>query len=274
MFALQLHQHHIIDLYCLVDDLVIEKEKPKGGRPALLTDSELVTALLWNVLTVHSKTLKDVHKFLLLYHRKDFPQFPTYGAFVYHCHRVLPDLLMLLELLLADEAPLRFVDSTMIEVCKLVRVGSHKVAKSIAAFGKNHQGWHYGFKLHASIDERGRLAGVALTPANIYDAQALIRTLNEHARVAVGDTHYGARVMGGIIWKQYGTIIIAPPHPKQKKKIMAGWQHFLLTIRPKIEAVFDVLKEHLHLVSSFPRSIGGYILHYARILVGYQLMVG
>jgi hypothetical protein len=72
------------------------KEKPKGGRPSILTNSELVTALLWNVLTVHSKTLKDVYKFLLLYHRKDFPQFPNYSAFVYHCHRVIPDLLIIL----------------------------------------------------------------------------------------------------------------------------------------------------------------------------------
>jgi hypothetical protein len=274
MLALQLHHHHIIDLYCLVDDLLPRKEKPKGGRPTITTDSELVTALLWNVLTVHSKTLKDVHNFLLLYHRKDFPKLPRYSAFVYHCHRVLPDLFMLLETFLADDTPLRFMDSTMIEVCKLIRAESHKVAKSIATFGKNHQGWHYGFKLHMSIDPEGRLSGVALTPANIYDAQAMIKTLNKNARIAVGDTHYGAKVMGGIIWKRYGTIIIAPLHPKQKKKIMAGWQHFLLTMRPKIEAVFDVLKEHLHLVTSFPRSVSGYILHYARILVGYQLMVG
>jgi hypothetical protein len=180
---------------------------------------------------------------------------------------------MLLEMLLADDTSLRFMDSTMVEVCKLVRAERRKVAKSIAAFGKNHQGWHFGFKLHTSVDERGRLAGIALTPANIYDAQVMVRILNKNVRIAVGDTLYGAKVMGGIIWKRYGTVIIAPPHPKQKRKVMTGWQHRLLTMRPKIEAVFDFLKEHLHLVSSFPRSVGGYILHYARILVGYQLMM-
>jgi hypothetical protein len=271
---IELQAHHIIDLYCSIADIVEDHENPRGGRPALLSSTELVTALIWNTLTVRSHTLKDLWKWMLLYHRKDFPKIPRYSAFVDHCHRVLPDLFIVLEQLLAATARLRILDSTMVPVCKLVRADRHKVAKNIAAFGKNHQGWHYGFKLHASVDLHGRLSGLALTPANIYDAQAMIYTLNECADIAVGDTHYGARVMGRKIWNAYRTIIIAPPHPKQRRKVMTAWQHALLTIRPKIETVFDYLKEHLGFVTSFPRSVRGYVLHYVRILVGYQVMVG
>jgi len=54
---------------------------------------------------------------------------------------------------------------------------------------------------------------------------------------------------------------------------MPEWQHKLLTFRSKIESVFDYLKEHLHLVSSFPRSVMGYLLHYVRILLAYLIMV-
>jgi hypothetical protein len=97
--------------------------------------------------------------------------------------------------------------------------------------------------------------------------------LNEDTRVAVGDSHYGASVMRQHIWETYGTIIVAPPHFKQKKKVMANWQHLLLMMRPKIESVFDYLKEHLHFVSSFPRSVKGYLFHYLRILLGYQIMM-
>jgi hypothetical protein len=53
---------------------------------------------------------------------------------------------------------------------------------------------------------------------------------------------------------------------------MAFWQFFFLGQRSKIEAVFDMLKEHLHLVSSFPRSVRGSLVHYVRILLGYQIM--
>jgi hypothetical protein len=83
---------------------------------------------------------------------------------------------------------------------------------------------------------------------------------------------YGASVMRERMWRRYGTIIIAPPHPKQKRKIATPWQIGLLNIRSKIESVFDYLKEHMHLVTSFARSVNGYLLHYVRILLAYQIM--
>jgi hypothetical protein len=164
------------------------------------------------------------------------------------------------------------MDSTMLPVCKLHRADEHKVAKNIAQFGKNHQGWHYGFKLHASTNLSGALSGIALTPASVYDAQMEHLLLNTECRLAVGDTLYGARVMRERMWRRYGTIIIAPPHPKQKRKVATPWQIDLLNIRSKIESVFDYLKEHLHLVTSFARSVNGYLLHYVRILLAYQIM--
>lgn len=270
--TLSLEPHHIIDLYVLIDDLVPQNAKPKGGRPTILRDSELMTALIWNILTVRQKTLKDVHRWLLLYHRGDFPKIPRYSAFIDHCHRAAPLLYAILQRLLVTTADLRFMDSTMVPVCRRIRAHDHKVAKTIAAFGKNHQGWHYGFKLHASVDVRGRLCGIAFTPANVHDAQMMPKILNEETDIAVGDTAYNARVMRTKIWDAYGTLIIAPPHPKQNKKLMTDWQHLLLLMRPKIESVFDYLKEHLQFVTSFPRSVRGYLLHYLRVLIGYQLL--
>lgn len=270
---LSLQPHHITDLYVWVDDLLSTEARPRGGRPALLKDSELVTILLWNTLAVGQKTLKDIHKWILLYHRNDFPHIPKYSAFVDHCHRIMPLLWNILECCFAEHAEIRFMDSTMVPVCKLVRADSHKICRNIAQFGKNHQGWHYGFKLHASVDGEGRFCGLVLTPANTHDAQRIPYLVNKYTKIAVGDTSYGARVMREHIWETCGTIILAPPHPTQKTKVLTGWQYVLLRMRPKIESVFDYLKEHLHFVTSFPRSVKGYLLHYLRILLGYQLMV-
>lgn len=270
---LSLFSHHIVDLYCWVDDMLPQQlPSSSGGRPALLRSSELVTMLVWNTLLLHQKTLKDLHTFASLYLRSEFPQLPKYNAFLEHCHRVTPLMFQLLEQLLCSDAPIKFMDSTMLPVCKLERTSFHKVARSIAEYGKNHQGWHYGFKLHTSITAQGELCSVALTPANVYDAQMMPHILNNKTKVAVGDSHYGASVMGRIIWERYGTIIVAPPHWKQKRKLMSPWQHALLSQRSKIEAVFDILKNHLHLVSSFPRSVFGYLTHYVRILLGYQII--
>jgi hypothetical protein len=49
-------------------------------------------------------------------------------------------MLFVLDQLLVKDTAIRFMDSTMLHVCKLVRANRHKVAKGIAGFGKNWQG--------------------------------------------------------------------------------------------------------------------------------------
>jgi len=187
---LALTKEHIIHLYVWLDDNLPALKTSDVGRPSRLDDSELISILVWNTITVKQGLLKDIYQWLVLEYAKEFPKIPTYENFVKHCHRILPLLVWTLNDLLDTEAAVRIMDSTMLEVCKLVRAKSHKVAVNIAQFGKNHQGWHYGFKLHASINGKGQLAGLALTPANGHDAQAMPKILNKYARIAVGDTSY------------------------------------------------------------------------------------
>lgn len=158
----------------------------------------------------------------------------------------------------------------MLPVCRKVRANRHKVASGVAAFGKNHQGWHYGFKLHAAIDHRGRLAAVYFTPANESDVLQLKKLVNNTTKVVVGDAGYTASVTRRRLWRDYRCAVISPPRPKQVW-LMAKWQHLLLTMRPKIEAAFGKLKTKHFLVTSFPRSVQGYALHYIRTLLGYQM---
>ena len=269
---LSLQDHHITDLYVIIDNLLPKEEKPLGGRPNLMENSELVTALVWNSLNIHSKTIRDIHKWLNLYHKNDFKHIPKYAGFVAQCQRVIPLLISVIDSLLLDKTAIRIMDSTMLEVCKLQRADDHKTCKEIATFGKNWQGWHYGLKLHAAIDLKGRICGLCFTPANIHDSRAEPVLLNRNTVVAVGDGTYGGKAMNEYIFKQYGTIIIAPPHPKQNKKLVTKWQQFLLNIRSKIECTFDYLKNHMNLNTSFPRSVKGYFFHYLRIILGYQMM--
>lgn len=160
----------------------------------------------------------------------------------------------------------------MLPVCRNCRADSHKVAKDYAAWGKNHQGWWYGFKLHAACDLNGILSGISFTSANAADILQVPDLLNNSkTTIAVGDGGYNARVMRKKIWEDYGCLLLAPPHPKQNKKVASSGQIKLLQSREKIECVFDQLKNHLSLVTSFPRSLNGYLLNYLRILLGYQL---
>lgn len=265
-----LRLEYLTDLFVLVDDL-LPMELPRRGRPANLQPSELVTALIWNSLTAHSQTLREVYDGLWLYHRREFPSLPSYSAFVAECHQVLPALVLTLQSLLLPDTTIQFVDSTMLEVCTTRRAADYRVARGVAAFGKNHQGWHFGFKLHAAVDTRGRLCGLVFTPANEADVQQLPHLIKGSRKLAVGDTGYNSTAMRRSLWDEYQIYILAPPWPNQRTQLLTQWQRTLLSWRSKIEAVFDQLKEHRHLQSSFPRSPLGYLLHYVRILLGYQV---
>lgn len=271
MQKLFLSSDHIVDVFTVLDELIPQAPKPKGGRPNDLKDSELATILIWNCLTsVRQQTLKDMHLWALMYHHRDFPRLPKYGAFVAHCHRLLPTMVWLLEQLLVP-AEVQFADSTKLPVCRNHRAKRYKTAKGLAWWGKNWQGYWFGFKLHAAIDVTGRLSGLAFTPADTYDGHVMPQLVNR-TKVVVGDSHYGDKIAREKMWKLFGIVIVAPPHYKQNKQLMAKWQEILLSLRAKIECTFDILKEHLHLVSSFPRSVKGYLVHYVRILLGYQVM--
>lgn len=261
-----LQRDNIVDVFVWVDDLVAQPVR-RGQKPAL-KDSELLTILIWDGLTEPHKTLKAVYGWIARDYADCFPKLPKYQKFVAHCHRLLATLIWLLQSLLSSNAALRFCDSTMLPVCRTVRADRHKVARGIAKFGKNHQGWWYGFKLHAGVDHRGRLAALCFTPANEYDAQHVEKLVNKHTRVIVGDSHYAASPMVKRLWRKYGVITIAN---NKKRAVMTSWQQLLLAMRQKVEATFGKLKEKHFLVTSFPRSIQGYFVHYLRTLLGYQM---
>lgn len=279
-----LQKHNIIDIFVWVDDSLPKElryssksvikgsrsSNRKVGRPAALSVSEIITILLFSNLTAPQRLLKGIWKWAITNHNDDF-KLPCYSKFVECCHRAIPHMERLLKELLVSDASLRFIDSTMLPVCRRCRADSHKVAKGYADWGKNHQGWWYGFKLHAAIDEKGNLAAIWFTPANAADSQQIPKLVDDNTDIAVGDGGYNADVMRRHMWRDHKCFILAPPHHKQNKRLALNIEIDLLKAREKIECVFDYLKNHLNLVTSFPRSIKGYLLNYLRNLLGYQV---
>ncbi|HUD11042.1 MAG TPA: IS982 family transposase [Candidatus Saccharimonadia bacterium] len=270
---LSVQPHHIVDVFYFVDNNVPEPVRRRGGRPKLVRDSEIITLLIWNCLSsTRQRTLKDVFRWALLYHRRDVPNLGTYGSFVAHCHRLVPRMVELLGQLLVP-AEIQFIDSTKLPVCRNHRTGRYRVAKKLASVGKNWQGYWYGFKLHLAINGAGRISALAFTPADVYDGHVTEQLVRAETKIVVGDSHYGDKIQRAKL-KAKGITVVAPPHWRHKTRLMARWQQELLCKRAKVETTFDRLKEHLPLVSSFPRSVNGYLLHYVRILLGYQMEVG
>jgi hypothetical protein len=269
-----LRAHHITNLLAVIDVFLPRNTScPLGGRPVKLHQNETIALLLFSSMVAPQRTLSGVYHWAQVHYYRKF-SLPAYSSWMRKCHQALPGMLTILDQLLVKDTAIRFMDSTMLQVCKLVRADRHRVAKGIAAFGKNWQGWHYGFKLHAACNPKGQLAAVYFTPANENDGQQVPHLVNDATAIAVGDGGYTAQVMRRKMWREHQAYILTPPHPTQKKQVLEHWQLALLRARPHIECVFDYLKEHLLLVTSFPRSVHGYAVHYIRILLAYQLMWG
>jgi len=265
-----LEHHHITDLYVLVDDLL--PQESSLGRPGI-TNREVVTLLLFNTLTDFQPLLKDVHAWAKRHYSAEFPKLPKYSAFVDRVHQAYPAFFTILQSLLATDSPIEWMDSTKIPVCNNHRADHYRVAREVVGWGKNWQGYWYGFKLHGAINEKGQFCALTLTSAAQYDGHEMKHLVHYATRIAVGDTHYGGKAQTDPLTKKYGTLFLAYPHPKQNKKLLAPWQKLLLDFRSKIESVWDILKEHMGLVTSFPRSLTGYLVHYLRVIIAYQLSV-
>lgn len=269
-----LRAHHITNLVAVVDSFLPRAlPNPRGGRPVKLHQNETIALLIFSSLAAPQRTLTGIYTWAQVHYYRRF-SLPAYSSWMRKCHQALPGMVFILDQLLVKDAPLRFMDSTMLPVCKLVRADRHKVARDAAAFGRNWQGWHYGFKLHASCNPKGQLCAIRFTSANESDSQQIPYLVNNATRVAVGDGGYTAGVMRRKMWREHGCFVLSPPHPKQQRQVLAKWQLLLLQARPKIECTFDYLKEHLLLVTSFPRSVNGYAVHYIRVLLSYQLAWG
>ena len=188
-----------------------------------------------------------------------------------HYQRLTPQLSQLLKGCLKTTSPLVFADSTLLPVCANHKAGRYRVAPDTANWGRNHQGWTFGFKLHLATNPDLHLTALTFSAASEHDSQQMAKLVSASTEILVGDSHYGVSHWGKKLMRRYRVRVVAPPHYSQKNKLMTQADNQLLRMRSKIEAVFGLLKTKHCLVTSYPRSLRGYLAHYLRTLLGYQL---
>ena len=236
-----------------------------------MTDLDLLTAIIWDGLCEQHQTIKGMYDWLAREYSSRWPNLPAYETFLRHYQRLTPQISQLLKGCLKTTSPLIFADSTLLPVCANHKAGRHRVARDSANWGRNHQGWTYGFKLHLAVDSALQITALTFSQASQHDSQRMSKLVNPATEVLVGDSHYGIGHWRQKLMHRYGVRIVAPPHYSQKGKLMTPADSKLLRARSKIEAVFGLLKGKHSLVTSYPRSHLGYLAHYLRTLLGYQL---
>ena len=276
----------LITIYCFVDDFlkgVVQRishalMKPNQSTPPTkkhnLSVAELVSLALLRFFT-GIRNWKQFYRFVTTYHMRDFPNIPNYQNFVSSMNHLSCLAALMLQGLMnffrtiTGINGIKIADSTKLEVCKIKREFTHKVAKSIARKGKSTMGWFYGFKLHLICNELMQILGIKITSGNLDDRKGLDMMWNEIFGIIIADAGYLGQNWIQKAWSLGKRLLTAVK--ANMKKIMTSVQHQLLNLRQRIESVFSVLKVRLGLETSLPRSVLGHLAHYLWCVTAYQV---
>src|ERR671911_1031131 len=164
----------LVSLYVLVDDwwkkLDHSSEPSKTGRPALLSDPEVITlAILAQWPRFRSE--RDFWRFAHSHLRPYFPMLCSQGQLNRRIRALAPEL-RLLQRAFAEElsepsAIYRVMDTTLIPAMVRVRASRKGLFAGQASFGRSASKteWVYGFKVALVVDPEGVITAFGLAGA-------------------------------------------------------------------------------------------------------------
>lgn len=239
-----------------------EREHPNGRKPTL-SNIEATTCAIFkqkqNIAT--KKSLWEILEPPL-----------SYQKFVDALNRVASYLTRIIAVLLSrarkDPHLVKFTDATDIPVCLPKNATHHKTMKGLAAWSKTGKGSFFGLKLHLSADLDGKALALKFTPGN-SDDRAVFKKMNQKLKgMFVADAGYVSKDLERDFFIEDERMVITATR-KNMKKLSTPAHIMLLNLRMRVEIHFRILKLCYGLVTSFPRSIDGYLTHYLSSIGAY-----
>ena len=232
-----------------------DRDHPKGRKP-ILTNTEAVTCVVL-------KQQQNIATKKSLYEIVEAPL--SYNRFVVALNRTAKYLgriiAFILQLFNRHSHFLKFTYSTDLPVCLNKNGKSHRTMKDLATWSKTGKGWFYGLKLHLTSDVDGKVLALKLTPGN-SDDRSIFRQMNEKLRgLFVADAGYVSEKLQQDFFLDGERRLLTAVRANMKK-VATNLEIALIRLRMRIEIHFRVLKGVYGLVTSWPRSIDGYLTHY------------
>ena len=270
----------ITQVFCEVDDFCQKFERLWQQQPQLPSikgerrrrSRMHVSEVMTIVIAFHAsgyRTFKDFYtQQVLPGWRKAFPQLVSYSRFV----ELMPWCAMMLCCYLytrtGEITGINFIDSTPIHVSHPCRARAHKVFEGYVGWGKNSVGWHYGFKLHLVMNDKGELLAFKLTAANVDDRQPVPDLTKDLIGKLFGDKGYISQSLFEQLY-QRGLQLVTRCKKKMKSRLMPLIDKILLRKRAVIESVNDQLKNICQIEHSRHRSVFNFLVNLLAGLVAY-----
>ena len=180
-------------------------------------------------------------------------------------------LLLLQKINCQNQHPIKHIDSTDIPVCLPKNARSHQTMKTSASWGHNGKGAFFGLKLHLIADLKKRILAIRFTSGNVDDREMVLPLSAEIWGILVGDAGYVSEKLQRQFYQEHQRILLVKPRTNMKK-VMTEFQEKLYNTRMTIELNFRCLKMFYSLITSLPRSAGGYFANYIWSLLAYQII--
>jgi hypothetical protein len=185
-------------------------------------------------------------------------------------HLALLVLVTILKVARRNQHLVKHTDSTEIPVCSNRKAKYHKTMKDLANWGYAKKGVFFGLKMHITTDLNRKILAVKFTSGNVHDKQVFLGLNKDLLGLFITDAGYVSEKLSRDFYIENQRILLAKPR-KNMGKLMTKFQDFLYRTRMLIELNFRNLKMFYGLVTSLPRSVGGYLANYIYSLLAYQI---
>ena len=268
----------LVSLYVSVDDWwqAVHGFAPRRpGRPALLTDPEVITlAILAQWPRFRSE--RDFWRFASSHLREYFPNLCSQSQFNRRVRALHPEL-RALQRSLAEElcdpsAVYRVMDTTLIPAIVRVRASRRGLFCGQATFGRSasKSEWIYGFKVALVVDPGGVITAFGLAAASSDErpiGEALVADDRHEAYLA-------DKGFTGVEWERhwlevYGALVAATPYEDSRRAWPKADRRWAAGKRQIIEGVIGQLKDFFSLERHRAKTLGGLLARLAAKVAAY-----
>jgi len=268
----------LVSLYVLVDDwwkLEHASRPPKTGRPALLSDPEVLTlAILAQWPRFRSE--RDFWRFAWAHLRPYFPMLCSQGQLNRRIRALEPEL-RALQLAFARElacpsAVYRVMDTTLVPAIVRVRASRKGLFCGQASFGRSASKteWVYGFKVALVVDPQGVVSAFGLAQAASDErpiGEALVASDRHEAYLA--DKGFTGVEWERTLVERYGALVAATPKNDSRRAWSKADRRWASGKRQIIEGVIGQLKDFFSLERHRAKTLGGLLARLAAKVAAY-----
>ena len=263
--VIQLYDNLRQKVQFLYTQLKLDRQEKTKGRKLAISIIDIITLSIFKQKN-HIATKKAVYEI--------FNLSCSYKTMVVNMNRFARIAGILLAFMLnlnrSSSHPVKHTDSTDIPVCLNKNAKRHKTMRGLAQWGYSSKGFMYGLKLHITTDLKRKLLSLRFTSGN-RDERTIFMKLNKGlSGIFVADAGYVSEKLQKEFYREHKRILFAQPR-KNMKKLINAFQYHLYNTRMLIELNFRNLKLFYGIITSMPRSVGGYLANYIYSLLAYTI---